>query len=77
MIAAVISLFQFEGEGTTAGEVLAVGLLVGVPVTTVAGAATGWLWGVVFGGGEDEHQSDAPGQGGSVGQRSGGPRRRK
>ncbi len=48
----VISLFQYDSQATTAIETAAVGLLVGVPVTTIAGVLLGLLWGAVFGAGQ-------------------------
>jgi hypothetical protein len=48
----VISLFQLDRDEITVGETVAAGLLIGVPVTTVAGILAGWLWGALFGAGQ-------------------------
>ena len=44
IVTAVISAFQFDETRTSATEVLAVGLLVGLPISVVMGTAAGWLW---------------------------------
>ncbi len=49
--ATLISVFQFDTStetGTSLGQVVAVGLLIGVPVTTVGGAFAGWVWDMIF-----------------------------
>lgn len=52
----VISVFQFDREASTAGEIVAAGLLIGVPVAMAGGAVVGWVWGLFFGsiGGGDQ-----------------------
>lgn len=74
----VISMFQVKSGEATRGELVAAGLLVGVPLATVAGAGAGWVWGLFFGTGNAEPTapSPAPPRDG-VGQRQGDPRRRK
>ncbi len=42
----IISLFQFNEEETSPGEVVAVGLLIGLPLAVVGGVFLGWLWDV-------------------------------
>lgn len=42
----IISLFQFNDEETSAGEVAMVGLLIGMPIAVVGGVFLGWLWDV-------------------------------
>lgn len=44
----VLSLFQYDSERTTAGEVVAVGLLIGVPISMLAGVIGGWIWELIF-----------------------------
>ncbi len=44
IIFTIISAFQFDESRTTAGETIAVGLLVGTPIAVVFGTAAGWLW---------------------------------
>lgn len=40
----IISAFQFDETRTSATETIAVGLLIGLPITVVMGTAAGWLW---------------------------------
>ncbi|MEX0762487.1 MAG: hypothetical protein WD208_01070 [Dehalococcoidia bacterium] len=44
----VLSLFQYDSERTTVGEVVAVGLLIGVPISMLAGVIGGWIWELIF-----------------------------
>ncbi len=46
IIFTIISAFQFDETRTTAGETIAVGLLVGMPIAAVIGTFAGWLWDV-------------------------------
>ena len=76
--ATLISLFQFDRKETTATEVLAVGLLVGVPVTTATGTLAGCVWSLFFGGKvSSAPEGETSNQRGQVGQRQPGPRRKK
>mgnify|MGYP001580597941 CR=1 FL=1 len=53
----IISIFQFDTEASTRGEIVAAGLLIGVPVAMAGGAGAGWVWGLFFGsiGGNEQH----------------------
>jgi uncharacterized oligopeptide transporter (OPT) family protein len=46
LVFTVISAFQFDETQTSAGEVIAVGLLIGMPITVLMGTIAGWLWDV-------------------------------
>ena len=46
LIFTAISAFQFDETKTSAGEVIAVGLLIGMPITVLMGTLAGWLWDV-------------------------------
>ena len=48
VVMTLVSLLQFNEEETNAGEVLAVGLLVGVPIAVVMGTFAGFLWDQLF-----------------------------
>lgn len=45
---AIISAFQFDETRTTAIEMIAFGLLLGLPITVVMGTLAGWLWDIFF-----------------------------
>lgn len=40
----IVSAFQFDETRTTATETIAVGLLIGLPITVMMGTVAGWLW---------------------------------
>ena len=40
----IISAFQFDETRTSASETIAVGLLIGLPITVMMGTVAGWLW---------------------------------
>ena len=44
----VISLFRFDPAQTSMGEALAVGMLIGLPITVVGGVLAGWVWDVLM-----------------------------
>jgi hypothetical protein len=44
----IISIFQFDSTESTRGEIVAAGLLIGVPVAMAGGAGAGWVWGLFF-----------------------------
>ena len=46
--ATIFSVFQYDSEQTSLGQLVGVGLAFGVPVTTVGGALAGWGWGKIF-----------------------------
>ena len=46
IIFTIISTFQFDETRTNTGEVIMVGLLVGMPIAVMMGTAAGWLWDV-------------------------------
>ena len=46
--ATVLSIFQYDSEAISLGQVIGIGLAFGVPVTTVGGALAGWIWGKVL-----------------------------
>ncbi len=46
--ATIFSIFEYDSEKISLGQVVGVGLAFGVPVTTVGGAFAGWIWGKIF-----------------------------
>ena len=46
IVFAISSLFLYDESETGPGEVLATGLLIGLPITVVMGVIAGWLWDV-------------------------------
>ncbi len=83
----IISIFQFDSAESTRREIVAAGLLIGVPVAMAGGAAAGWIWGLLFksdGGSDQQTATGGPGAAGEgsaprdqVGHWQGDPHRRK
>jgi hypothetical protein len=44
----VLSLFQYDPEEVSAGQLIVAGLVIGVPISVVGGVFVGWVWGRVF-----------------------------
>jgi phosphatidylserine synthase len=44
----IVSAFQFDETRTTAGETIAVGIFIGMPITVMMGTIAGWLWDIFF-----------------------------
>ncbi len=49
----VVSLFRYDPDETSAGSLIAAGLLIGLPISVVLGTVAGWAWGRLLGGAEE------------------------